>query len=504
MLSRRDFINDMLLTSALIQSGIHQAKAFSKSEKRIAIQIGAVSFVDEGEEQVLDNVQNLAGINTLFLPVFAYNWGLAGRGYRDGDKRYKGTVADHGKTSYDPDSFHGGYYATPHMKYYKNTVFKDLRAPEFGDYDMLAAVIPRAHKRGMKVNAMMADNFKEDLPNAKKLFQVGLDSRLKDTVCFNNPEFQGFLMGLIEDCTRSYPIDGLLWRSEKTGPLMEVLGLAHNSKGPGNPGCFCEFCRTRAKKEGVSVERAIKGYEMLRSFADVSFSGERPVDGYYVTFWRILIEYPEILHWQRLFRDSLRDTYKSIHNKVKSIKPDLPVGWGFSSQQIYSHLFRADADLKALAGYTDFMKFYVYSNVGGPRTGKYLDRLRTSIYGDVPREQLLQLVYRIMGYGNEGTFDDLRRRGYSDNYVYRETQRALKGAEGTGIKIWPAIDINLPSRKYWDGFDDYSISKPESIKKAVHAVLSSGSDRILLARKYSEMQLTNLKAVGEALNEIKN
>ena len=63
MLSRRDFINDMLLTSALIQSGIHQAKAFSKSEKRIAIQIGAVSFVDEGEEQVLDNVQNLAGIN---------------------------------------------------------------------------------------------------------------------------------------------------------------------------------------------------------------------------------------------------------------------------------------------------------------------------------------------------------------------------------------------------------------------------------------------------------
>lgn len=502
MLSRRDFINDLLLTSALIQSGIHQAKSFSKSEKRIAIQIGAVSFVDEGEEQVLDNVQNLAGINTLFLPVFAYNRGLAGRGYLDGNTKYKATVADHGKSSYDPDWFHGGYYATPHMKYYKNTVFKDLRAPEFGNYDMLTAVIPRAHKRGMKVNAMMADNFKGDLPNAKKLFQVGLDGRLKHTVCFNNPEFQGFLMGLIEDCTRSYPIDGLLWRSEKTGPLTEVLGLAHNSKGGGNPGCFCKFCRTRARKEGISVDRATKGYAALRSFAATGLSGERPVDGFYVTFWRILIEYPEILQWQRLFRDSLRDTYKAIYKKVKSIKPNLPVGWGFSSQQIYSHLYRADAELKALAGYTDFMKFYIYANVGGSRTSKYLDRLGTSIYGDVPREQLLQLLYCIMGYGNEGTFDDLRRRGYSDNYVYRETQRALKGAEGTGIKIWPAIDINLPSRRYWDGFDDYSISKPESIKKAVHAVFSAGSDRILLARKYSEMQLTNLKAIGEALNEI--
>ena len=90
-----------------------------------------------------------------------------------------GTVPDHGKTEFDPNWFHGGYYATPHIVYYKNTVFKNLRAPEFGDYDMLAAVIPEAKKRGMKVYGMMADNFRKHLPNAEMLLQVNLQNDVR-------------------------------------------------------------------------------------------------------------------------------------------------------------------------------------------------------------------------------------------------------------------------------------------------------------------------------------
>src|SRR5204863_8584133 len=91
------------------------------SSKTIGIQVGAVSFVDEGTEKVLDVLQERAGVNTLFLAVFTYGRGIAGRqipGQR---------LPDHGKQEYD-FNFHGGNFATPHPQYYTNTVLKDTRA----------------------------------------------------------------------------------------------------------------------------------------------------------------------------------------------------------------------------------------------------------------------------------------------------------------------------------------------------------------------------------------
>ena len=49
------------------------------SSKMIGIQVGAISFVDEGTEKVLDVLQERACVNTLFLAVFTYGRGIAGR-----------------------------------------------------------------------------------------------------------------------------------------------------------------------------------------------------------------------------------------------------------------------------------------------------------------------------------------------------------------------------------------------------------------------------------------
>jgi hypothetical protein len=43
------------------------------------IQIGPVSFADEGVDQVLDTVQQRGGVNTIFLTTFTYGRGLSGR-----------------------------------------------------------------------------------------------------------------------------------------------------------------------------------------------------------------------------------------------------------------------------------------------------------------------------------------------------------------------------------------------------------------------------------------
>ena len=132
------------------------------SSKMIGVQVGAVSFVAEGTEKVLDVLQEHACVNTLFLAVFTYGRGIAGR-------QIPGQpLPDHGKREYDLN-FYGGNFATPHPQYYKNTVIKHTRAPDHGNLDILAEVLPAAKKRGMKVICWLEDVFRADLPNIEKV-----------------------------------------------------------------------------------------------------------------------------------------------------------------------------------------------------------------------------------------------------------------------------------------------------------------------------------------------
>jgi len=53
--------------------------ALPPGKRFIGIQVGAVSFVDEGADRVLDILQERAGVNALMLAVFTYGRGIAGR-----------------------------------------------------------------------------------------------------------------------------------------------------------------------------------------------------------------------------------------------------------------------------------------------------------------------------------------------------------------------------------------------------------------------------------------
>src|SRR6202162_197563 len=127
----------------------------SVSSKMIGIQVGAVSFVDEGTEKVLDVLQERASVNTLFLAVFTYGRGIAGR-------QVPGQpLPDHGKQEYDLN-FHGGNFATPHPQYYKDTALKpeDTRAPDYPGVDTVSSVVPAARKRGMRTILWAEDVFR--------------------------------------------------------------------------------------------------------------------------------------------------------------------------------------------------------------------------------------------------------------------------------------------------------------------------------------------------------
>ena len=69
-MTRRDFVEVSL--AGLAASKLAGQQQPDPKKRMVGIQAGAVSFVDEGVEPVLDNLQRLGGVNTLFLATFTY------------------------------------------------------------------------------------------------------------------------------------------------------------------------------------------------------------------------------------------------------------------------------------------------------------------------------------------------------------------------------------------------------------------------------------------------
>ncbi len=457
-------------------------------KKFIGIQIGAVSFVDEGVDKVLDVVQEKAGVNALMLAVFTYGRGIAGR-------QVPGQpLPDHGAQQYDTGSFHGGDYATIHPQYYTQSVLKDFRAPDFGDFDLLSAVIPKAKTRNIKAYCWFEDVYNPGLvDNFERVAEVDVDGRPTEQACLSNPYLRNFLASLVEDWAKSYDIDGLMWGSERQGALNRALGAAH--EGPGPLTCFCPYCQQKAVERGINVERARQGIQALRQWVKAAHTGPRPTDGYFVTFWRLVLRYPEILAWEQLWTDNQREVYGMIYGTAKAINPQLQVGFHVWHVNSFSPFYRADQDYSRLRETSDFLKIVIYNNCAGPRLAKYIASVQSTIFGDSSPEEVLQMHYDMLGYKGEASLDKLPTAGLSADYVARETRRAMAGVEGK-VAIYPGIDVDVPTA------ENEKKTQPSDVRNAVKAALMAGAPGVILSRKYSEMKLANLSAAGEALRDL--
>jgi hypothetical protein len=489
-LDRRTFLQAAGATavSATLPGIVRSVPTNAKTDKTIGIQIGAVSFVDEGVNGALDTLQECANINTLFVTTFTYGRGTAGR-------QIPGQpFPDHGKQEYDTNFF-GGSYTKINPKYYRDTVFQDFRAPDFGDYDVLEAVTPEARKRGMKTICWMEDVYRKDRPNIAGLQEKQFDGENAATLCFNNPDYRKWLLDLTEDWARSYDVDGIMWGCERQGAFSDMLGASHTPPKPETVTCFCEFCIARARKQGINSERARQGFAELLKFVTAARQGSRPSDGYYVQVWRLLLRYPELLQWETLWMDSLHDTQAAVYHRVRTANPKVEVGWHLWHNNTFNPIYRAQLDLQELSKYSDFLKVVMYHNCAGEREVNYLNSVGRTLYGDIPSQQLLDFHYRVMDF-REANFDKLPAVGFSVDYVYRETKRSREDLKGTKTKLWPGLDVDVPTAK------GHSVSTPDGTRDAVLAAFRGGADGVLLSRKYSEMNLTTLRGAGAALREL--
>ncbi len=491
MPDRREFVKQSTLAAGAAALGPAALAQRPAASVPIGIQIGAVSFVDEGTERVIDGLREMGGVNTLFVATFTYGRGIAGRQPRGS------ALPDHGKQEYD-DDYRGGNFTTPHKELYKKTSIAPEKAPDHPGYDLLADVIPAAHRRGMKVIAWFEDVWRSDVPGLSKALEVDVHGKPGTRVCMRNPNTREFWLALVEDHLRSYgDLDGLMWGSERQGPLNDALGASHGGGArPSTAACFCPHCLEAARREDINAERARQGFLALERWISGMKEGRKPADGAFVSFWRILVDQPEVLAWERLWNEGLRDTYRAMYAKSRAVAPGKPIGWHLWHTNSFAPFYRAEQDYQAFSKYSDYLKVVMYNNCGGPRMARYVRNVNATLFADFTPEETLQLVYRVQQYPNEKHLEQIPQQGLSADYVLRETRRAVAGAPA-GLKIWPGIDIDIPT-----GANEKK-TQPDDVYQAVKATFEGGAHGVILSRKDSEMRLDNLRAAGRAVRELK-
>lgn len=493
MMDRRTFLQTAASAalSATTSGTDALAAPVRQASKMIGIQIGAVSFVDEGTDKVIEECQKDAFVDTLFVATFTYGRGIGGR-------QVPGQpLPDHGKQKYDTDTFAGGCYTNYDPKYFQDTSFKNFRAPDLGDYDVLADVIPKAKKHGIRTIAWFEDVFRKDLPGIQPLQDINLQGERIATLNFNSPDYRNWLLGIVENWTRNYDLDGIMWGSERQGGFSNALGASHSHPPLSSVCDFSEETIAKARSQGINPDRAKQGFTELEKFVTASRSGKRPNDGYNVTLWRLMLRYPELLAWEALWTNSLRETQKAIYDKVKSIKPNMGVGWHIWHNNSFNPIYRAEQDYAEMAPYSDFLKVVMYQNCAGERMVDYINSVGSTYFADIPKQELLEFHYRVLDYGPEADMQHLADTGFSADYVFRETKRAKVDLEGTKTKLWPGIDVDIPTAP------GHSKCTPRGTKDAVEAAFNGGADGVILSRKYSEMKLADLRAAGDAVRELK-
>jgi hypothetical protein len=460
----------------------------------VGIQMGPHTMLDEGINRCLDLVQQTAAINAVM--VYSHT-------YHDDLKKPPQVLAnDHGVPARDMRGRKlPSVWVRHHEELFKGVILRHQRVDrtfEYAERDLLAELVEPCRKRGIKLYARILEGAGREavdgISHFPSVMTRDIYGRPSSPACWNHPDYRAFWVATAVDLFRTYQLDGFQWGAERHGPLMNLLLTGRV------PFCFCHHCRTRGRAAGIDVERARQGFEHLYNYVRSLLSGKaKALDGVFTGALRVMLRYPEILAWEYQYRLSREEMEQAIYGAVKSIRPDVPVGWHLSHQQSsYDLVYRAELSYAEMAPYSDFIKFIAYHDILGPRIRWwYLDRLQRTILGEVPLQQSLELYYDLFGYDKkaEGNIDQIDKTGFSPEYVYRETKRSVASAAGK-TRIYPGIGFDVP----W-GSDTFP-ADPEEVYRAVIRAFDAGADGVVASREYEEMRVANLKAFGRGIRDV--
>jgi len=241
-----------------------------------------------------------------------------------------------------------GYAATPHERYYRNTIL----GPPAGGTDVLQPLVAAAATREIDVYSTLTEATPPDqarrVPGWVETLEVDLFGRRGRLPCFRNPDFRNWWLSVSEDQVKSYPLAGLLFSLDREDPLTLVLSQRA-------PGCFCTFCQAQADRQGIDVDRAREGFRHLLDPAGPTAravaGGENPA----VVLFRLLLRFPDVAAWESLWMQGYLGLQQQLYGAVKAIAGQVAVGWQVPSSYASSPLRRALDPQADRARYADFL-----------------------------------------------------------------------------------------------------------------------------------------------------
>jgi hypothetical protein len=453
----------------------------------VGIQMGPHTLLDEGIEPCLDLIGETAGINAVLTYSHAFHGDLR--------KPASALAADHGKAPRVNRGPLPSVWVRHHDRYFRNTRLRVRPTDpgvEYAGRDLFAEMVEPARRRGMKIYARILESSGRSIENFASAVTIDVYGQPTRVACWTNPDYKNLWIAIAEDLFRSYDLDGFQWGAERMGPLMNVIQPWNDTP----PTCFCPHCIARGKGKGIDPERAREGFKKLFEYVrQLMAGGPRPAEGVFTLFLRHLIRYPEILAWQYQYRLSREEVMQGMHDAIKAIKPQAQVGWHIDHQpSSWDLIYRAEMSYEEMAPYSDFIKLILYHAVlGGRIRSWYLERFQRTVLGELSLDQSLDLYYALFGYDRnvEPKVQDLAAKGFSPDYVYRETRRSVASANGK-TKIYSGVGFDVPGSPP---------DNPETIYQATLKAWEAGAGGIVVSREYEEMRVPNLKAVGRAVRE---
>lgn len=452
----------------------------------VGIQIGAISFIDEGVEAVLDLLQERAGVNGLFISALSWSRGNAGRAAYG--------FPDHGVQ--EPDHLKGGAFWNPHPAHYDVYDPDNLMAPDplYDGFDTLADVIPAAKQRGMKVYTYYCETSSSGI---RHIWQPGFHQfldrdhwgRTATRPSLLNPGYRALWRSVIDDWFTNHDLDGMLWGIERHSPLMDIF-RADSTTG------FDEFFIAEARARGIDVQRAIAGYRKIDAFLQGVRKGDRPRDGVFVSLLRHLLHAPEVLMWEKMWLDAHQAFYHEVAGMIRFSDPKHEVGLGiWQVINTYNPYLRAQYDQSDYGLYADFLKPVLYNTPAGARFANFADSWQKGVLADASPDGAYNALATVLGLDDFiAPRDEAPMAGFKPEYVKRWTENLVADTGGK-CKVYPGIGVGVG-----DGGTSKPIT-PEEVHAATHAAFDGGAAGVLISRNYSEAELNGLDAVGRVLRE---
>lgn len=362
------------------------------------------------------------------------------------------------------------------------------------------------------------DTISEQLRNFTDVLQVDVFGRLNFRPCLNNPEFKQYYLSAVRDQLLHYPLAGINFNLERNGPLSHVLvgqyAASIRSRKPLAPICFCPHCLEKARLRGINIDRARQGWLELLSFCERSWLQARrgndpfaapgtplsdhigegtPPTGYFVSFMRLLMRYPEILQWNQMWFDSINGFFSECYAMCKMSNPNAKLGLHIWHHRAMSIFERAGYDYEVLRRSCDWIKPKMDPICGGYRYQLDIRRYHQALFYDMPIERMYDAWNTLLGFADMPAFDELPQTGMGLDYLYRDVADAVREVRGE-IPIYPGIGLDMPTPT--------RTTEPEDVKAELHTIYRAGAQGVVLSRSLSEMRQCNLRAAGEAVAEI--